>query len=161
MLRGLTKTSTVIYVAHNIIVKTLFNICRLIDWSIDECWFKWDSNLGPTNARLNRPSGGGTIGAWSSKVSDTSQWIQVAFLEVTRITKIATQGRYDHYDQWVTKFKVSYSLDGVHFFTQSKVSSIKQDVCIFSQIKTILNDIILPMWSNRFIHWKKVLQSTL
>ncbi|XP_020605733.1 lactadherin-like [Orbicella faveolata] len=99
---------------------------------------EWDSNHGPTNARLNRPSGGGTIGAWSAKISDASQWIQVAFLEVTRITNIGIQGRYDYYDQWVTKFKVSYSLDGVHFITQSKVSLMKL------QIKTHIKHKIIP-----------------
>ncbi|XP_078346349.1 uncharacterized protein LOC144631708 isoform X1 [Oculina patagonica] len=81
---------------------------------------EWDGNHGPTNARLNRPSGGGKTGAWSSKTNDVNQWIQVTFSEDTKVTKIGIQGRYD-YDQWVTKFKVSYSLDGVHFTTQSKI----------------------------------------
>lgn len=118
-------------------------------------WFKWDSSHGPTNARLNRPSGGGTVGAWCAKISDTSQWIQVAFLEVTRITKVGIQGRYDYYDQWVTKFKVSYSLDGVHFITQSKVSLMKLQIkahIYFYRLSAITfyvdNLPILPIWSN-------------
>jgi len=85
---------------------------------------KWNSNHGPTNARLDKPSGGGKTGAWSSRTNDVNQWIQVKFCEVTKVTKVGIQGRYDH-DQWVTKFKVSYSLDGVHFTTQSKVSVMK------------------------------------
>lgn len=88
---------------------------------------KWDVNHGPTNARLGKPSGGGKTGAWSSKTNDANQWIQVTFCEVTKVTKVGIQGRYD-YDQWVTKFKVSYSLDGVHFTTQSKVSLIKLEI---------------------------------
>ena len=84
---------------------------------------KWDRNHGPTNARLNRPSGGGKTGAWSSKTNDANQWIQVTFSENTEVTQVGIQGRYD-YDQWVTKFKVSYSLDGLHFTTQSKVRYI-------------------------------------
>ena len=82
---------------------------------------KWDSNHGPTNARLNRPSGGGKTGAWSAKRNDRNQWIQVTFPEVTKVTKVGIQGRYD-YNQWVTKFKVSYSLDGINFVILSKVS---------------------------------------
>jgi len=84
---------------------------------------KWDGNHGPTNARLDKPSGGGKTGAWSSRTNDVNQWIQVKFCEVTKVTKVGIQGRYD-LDQWVTKFKVSYSLDGIHFTTQSKVSEI-------------------------------------
>ena len=82
---------------------------------------KWDSNHGPTNARLNRPSGGGKTGAWSAKRNDRNQWIQVTFPEVTKVTRVGIQGRYD-YNQWVTKFKVSYSLDGIDFVILGKVS---------------------------------------
>ena len=82
---------------------------------------KWDPNHGPTNARLNRPSGGGKTGAWSAKRNDRNQWIQVTFPEVTKVTRVGIQGRYD-YNQWVTKFKVSYSLDGINFVILSKVS---------------------------------------
>ena len=85
---------------------------------------KWDGNHGSTNARLNKPSGGGKTGAWSSKTNDANQWIQVKFFEVTKVTQVGIQGRYDA-NQWVTKFKVSYSLDGVQFSIQSKASLIK------------------------------------
>ena len=84
-------------------------------------YFKWDSNHGPTNARLNKPAGGGKTGAWSAKANDIHQWIQVSFAEVTKVAAIGIQGRSD-YDQWVTKFKVAYSNDGAHFTTQDKVS---------------------------------------
>ena len=82
---------------------------------------KWDANHGPTNARLNRPSGSGKTGAWSAKRNDANQWIQVTFSEVTKVTGVGIQGRYD-YNQWVTKFKVSYSRDGIHFVILSKVN---------------------------------------
>ena len=82
---------------------------------------KWGANHGPTNARLNRPSGSGKTGAWSAKRNDANQWIQVTFSEVTKVTGVGIQGRYD-YNQWVTKFKVSYSRDGIHFVILSKVS---------------------------------------
>ncbi|RMX52485.1 hypothetical protein pdam_00013777, partial [Pocillopora damicornis] len=81
---------------------------------------EWDANHGPTNARLNRPSGSGKTGAWSAKRNDANQWIQVTFSEVTKVTGVGIQGRYD-YNQWVTKFKVSYSRDGIHFVILSKI----------------------------------------
>lgn len=81
---------------------------------------QWDANHGPSNARLNRPASGGKTGAWSAKTNDLKQWIQVNFHELTRVTKVAIQGRQD-YGQWVTAFKLSYSLDGNHFEHQQKV----------------------------------------
>lgn len=81
---------------------------------------QWDVNHGPSNARLNRPAGWGKTGAWSSRANDKGQWIQVNFRELTRVTKVAIQGRQD-YAQWVTAFKLSYSLDGNHFEFQEEV----------------------------------------
>jgi len=42
--------------------------------------------------------------------------------ETTKVTMVATQGRYD-YDQWVKSYKVAYSKYGGHFVFQGKVSS--------------------------------------
>ena len=47
-------------------------------------------------------------------------WIQANLRQLTRVTKVAIQGRQDH-PQWVTAFKISYSLDGKHFEYQQKV----------------------------------------
>ena len=81
---------------------------------------QWDVNHGPSNARLNRPASGGKTGAWSAKTNDLGQWIQVNFRELTRVTEVVIQGRQD-YAQWVTAFKLSYSLDGNHFEPQEEV----------------------------------------
>jgi len=32
-----------------------------------------------------------------------------------KVTRVATQGRYSVYNQWVTKYKLQYSDDGVNF----------------------------------------------
>ena len=83
---------------------------------------KWAGSHGATNARLNKPSGGGKTGAWSAKTNDVNQWIQVTFIDdIYKVTAVGIQGRFD-YDQWVTKFKVSYSADGLNFIRQDKVS---------------------------------------
>ena len=81
---------------------------------------QWDANHGPSNARLNRPASGGKTGAWSAKTNDLGQWIQVNFRELTRVTEVVIQGRQD-YAQWVTAFKLYYSLDGNHFEPQEEV----------------------------------------
>ena len=65
-------------------------------------------------------AGGGKTGAWSSLYVDLGQWIQVDLGDIAKVTKIGTQGRQE-LAQWVTEFKVSYSLDGgiYKFFRQS------------------------------------------
>ena len=75
---------------------------------------------GVTNARLNHKAGGGKTGAWSTLYVDKGQWIQIDLGQIAKVTKVGTQGR-DQVNQWVTEYKISYSLDGgfYHFFKQS------------------------------------------
>ena len=54
-------------------------------------------------------------GSWSAGNIDANQWLQIDLgNQVTKVTRLATQGRY-HYNQWVSKFKLQYSDDGVNF----------------------------------------------
>ena len=55
-----------------------------------------------------------TIGAWSAAQSDYSQWIEVDLGQVKVIESVTSQGRAN-VNQWVTKYKVLYSIDGVSF----------------------------------------------
>ena len=75
---------------------------------------EWDSNHAAIQARLNFKAGGGKQGAWSARSNDANQWIQVALSSYTKLTGIATQGRNGH-SQWVTKYQLQYSDDGVNF----------------------------------------------
>jgi len=75
---------------------------------------EWDSNHAAIQARLNFQAGGGKQGAWSARSNDANQWIQVALASFTNLTGIATQGRNGH-SQWVTKYQLQYSDDGVTF----------------------------------------------
>jgi len=76
---------------------------------------EWDSNHAAIQARLNFKAGGGKQGAWSARSNNANQWIQVALSSYTRLTGIATQGRNAAYSQWVTKYQLQYSDDGVNF----------------------------------------------
>jgi len=69
---------------------------------------------GATNARLNHRPGNGKAGAWSTLFLEQGQWIQVDLGDITKVTKIGTQGRGEVYE-WVTEYKVSYSNDGGYF----------------------------------------------
>ena len=75
---------------------------------------QWDSYHAAIQARLNFKAGGGKQGGWSARWNDHSQWIQVTLGSYTKLTGIATQGRNGH-SQWVTKYKLQYSDDGVNF----------------------------------------------
>ncbi len=65
---------------------------------------------GAKLGRLNLVPPSGSAGAWCAKTLDTIQWIQIDLGRPTTITKVATQGRRDCCDQWVTSYAVSYSL---------------------------------------------------
>ena len=54
-------------------------------------------------------------GAWSARTNNVHQWLQVDLgNQNTKVTRVATQGRTD-YNQWVTRYKLQYSDDGVNF----------------------------------------------
>ena len=74
----------------------------------------WDSNHAAIQARLNFKAGGRKQGAWSARSNDANQWIQVALGGYTKLTGIATQGR-NGANQWVTRYQLQYSDDGVTF----------------------------------------------
>ena len=67
-------------------------------------------------ARLNRKDGtDGLQGAWASGAQDLNQWLQIDLrVPHTGVTGVATQGR-NRNGQWVTKYKLQYSNDGVNF----------------------------------------------
>jgi len=75
---------------------------------------EYDSSHAAIHARLNFKAGGGKRGAWSARSYETNQWIQVALGGFTNVTGIATQGRNEA-KQWVTKYQLQYSDDGVNF----------------------------------------------
>ena len=88
---------------------------------------EWDGNHAAHQGRLNFQevfSGSSRkAGAWSALVNDKSQWLQVELLkEESLVTSVATQGRNRHlgwnngnHYQWITKYKLKYSNNGVDF----------------------------------------------
>ena len=73
------------------------------------------------SARLNMPAITGVSGgAWRADIEDSNPWIQVDFLRPVTVTGVITQGR-DAKDQWVTKYKIKYSDDGITWAKDQKV----------------------------------------
>ena len=67
-------------------------------------------NHGAERARLFKTPGHGRVGAWVARQANSKQWLKVDLKKITKITGIATMGRYRS-NQWVTKYMVSFSKD--------------------------------------------------
>ena len=76
---------------------------------------EYGSSHTAIQARLNFKADRGKAGGWSASSNDANQWIQVALGNFTDLTGIATQGRNGK-KQWVTKYQLQYSDDGVNFY---------------------------------------------
>ena len=73
-----------------------------------------DSRHAPALARLNLLTDGKHMAAWCPKIKSTNQWLQINLGELSAVTKVATQGRYNSEDR-VKTYKLSYSVDGIHW----------------------------------------------
>ena len=74
-----------------------------------------DSSHAVTQARLHFKATVGQAGSWSARNNDVNQWLQIDLgSRHTDVTRVATQGRNDSL-QWVTKYNLQYSNDGVNF----------------------------------------------
>ena len=79
---------------------------------------EWNSNHGPTNARLNFQAANGKTGAWSAEYNDVNQWLGVDFGRPLWVTQIQTQGRQGcSCEQWVKTYALSYRHDNIDWQT--------------------------------------------
>ncbi|PFX33161.1 Coagulation factor V [Stylophora pistillata] len=85
-----------------------------------------DGNHSASQARLHFQADGYKVGGWSALSNDRNQWLQVDFGKYTTVTRLATRG-VDGYNQWVTKYMLQYSDDGInfHLYKEAKSSSAK------------------------------------
>ena len=97
-----------------------------------------DDNFAARQARLHFKRSGNKQGGWSALENDLHQWLQVDLGSYTRVTRVATQGRNAN-NEWVTKYNLQYSDDGVIFFLYKKAANSSAWVrsCILVLFKTI------------------------
>ncbi|XP_048579786.1 lactadherin isoform X2 [Nematostella vectensis] len=81
-----------------------------------------DIYWSPKDARMRNPYNSGvTFGCWQPANAQAGEYLQVDLLAVKNINKVATQGKpYSSYylvDHWVTRYALSYSLDGITWTT--------------------------------------------
>ncbi|KAL9955598.1 hypothetical protein ACROYT_G036941 [Oculina patagonica] len=78
----------------------------------------YNQYLGAARSRLNEQKEGSYYGGWAPKTADVGQWLQIDLGKITKVTRIATQGRQDA-NWWVTKYTLTYS-DGEGRFKSYK-----------------------------------------
>ena len=82
-----------------------------------------NSNYIPGQGRLHEQKG------WVASAHNQQQWFQVDFGSWTKVTRVSIQGRQDA-AQWLTKFKLVYSYDGV-FYRDYKEDGDKAKVTVY------------------------------
>ena len=88
---------------------------------------QWDANHAAIQGRLHFQKSSAKAGSWSARTNDVNQWLQIDLgNQVTKVTRLATQGR-NAYNQWVPKYKLQYSHDGVtfHYYSEQPHSALK------------------------------------
>ena len=81
---------------------------------------EFDPSYSAKYGRLHLKGKPGNAGCWSSSTLDTNQWLQIDLAnDRTSVSRVATQGRND-YNQFVTKYQLQYSEDGLTFHYYSE-----------------------------------------
>ncbi|XP_022782671.1 uncharacterized protein LOC111323557 [Stylophora pistillata] len=112
---------------------------------------EWDGNHAAKQGRLNFLAVPGKAGSWSAKYNNVNQWIQIDLLAKTTITQMATQGR-NAYVQWVKKYKVQYSDDGVNFsFYQIPGQSSPKEFIANQDSNTVVFHELYPSIEARYV----------
>lgn len=70
----------------------------------------WGNIFTPGSARLNDP-----YRFWAAQENNVGEWLQIDFKQKMAVTKVATQGKPDEHQQWVTSYKVKFSKDPVQW----------------------------------------------
>lgn len=84
------------------------------------CW-RWDDH-GPQHSKLGNTSGRGGYSTEKQSPIPGSEWVQLDFGSIQNVDYIGTKGRHEtrYGNQYVTKFLVMCSTDGVHWHLVTK-----------------------------------------
>ena len=87
--------------------------------------------------RLQAQYESGGYGSWVAATSNNQQWFQVNFGSMTKVARVAIQGCLNA-AQWVTKFTLAYSYDGV-FFKDYVKKGVSAKVLVIGELQFSLN----------------------
>ncbi|XP_078363993.1 polycystin family receptor for egg jelly-like [Oculina patagonica] len=107
--------------------------------------------------RLHFPEAGGHAGGWVVGILDDKQWLQVDLKnKYANLTGVATQGR-SGFAQWVTKYNLQYSDDGVNFYYYMEQGHISiMDFVGNTDQNTVVYHEINPPITARYIRFRPV-----
>ena len=112
------------------------------------------AKYAPARARLNLQGNSKAHGAWCAKTNDGKQWLQIDFGELVRVTKVATQGQQNS-NNWVTKFTLYYSVDGIHW-AEYKENSVTWVSVNLTNSKYLRKDLLLLLPTLGPLHLDKL-----
>ena len=109
---------------------------------------------GPDRARLDTIKSGSYAGAWIPKYQDLGQWIQVDLGKITKITRIATQGRQDA-SHWVKSYSLTYSVEGGPFllYNNKQVKYLAKGNTVNHVYLTVINWTSLSINGRKTYRW--------
>ncbi|XP_078357479.1 uncharacterized protein LOC144642389 [Oculina patagonica] len=114
---------------------------------------QWDANHAAIQGRLHFKAGGGKQGAWSARSNDVNQWLQINLNNYIRVTHVASQGR-NAANQWVTKYKLQYSNDGVTFQDyKEQGQSARKEFAANSDRDTVVYHKLYPPLEARYVRF--------
>lgn len=76
---------------------------------------QYNGHQAAVQGRLHYKASGIKQGGWSARVNNRGQWLQVDLGAEISVGGIATQGRNQNFEQWVTAYKLEYSNDEISF----------------------------------------------
>ena len=114
----------------------------------------YSAKHAPARARLNLQGNSKGHGAWCAKTNDGKQWLQIDFGELVRVTKVATQGQQNS-NNWVTKFTLYYSVDGIHW-VEYKENSVTWVSVNLTNSKYLRKDLLLLLPTLGPLHLDKL-----
>ncbi|XP_078344084.1 uncharacterized protein LOC144629740 [Oculina patagonica] len=118
---------------------------------------EWDNNHAAIQGRLHFQKSGHKQGAWSAGSNNVNQWLQIDLRTKHRVTRVATQGRNGAHSQWVTKYKLQYSNDGVKFkYYREQGQATDKDLAGNTDEDTVVSHDLNPPIMARFIRFRPV-----
>ncbi|KAL9983511.1 hypothetical protein ACROYT_G005695 [Oculina patagonica] len=117
---------------------------------------RWDNNHAPEQARLQFTAAGSKQGAWSSGKNNANQWLQIYLVNQYKVTGVASQGRNGRYDQWVTKYQLQYSDDGVNFQDYGQGEAGNKDFAGNTDKDSVVYHELNPPITARYIRFRPV-----
>ncbi|XP_068737215.1 EGF-like repeat and discoidin I-like domain-containing protein 3 [Montipora capricornis] len=118
---------------------------------------EYDLNHAAIQGRLNFQKSEEKRGAWTAKRSDSNQWLQIDLQGLfTEVTAVASQGRND-FKQWVTKYKLQYSNDGVTFrYFREEGQTVDKEFAANNDQNSIIYHKLNPPIMARYVRFRPV-----